>query len=243
VKSAAKWLTSYAPQDIRAALAQRLKPSEAIDVATDMLNAIPNGGGNVDRRAYLSKIAATLMEYPPCIARKAADPVRGVPAITEFLPTPAVIIKWAEREREALEEIVRRDDIARKTIEDRKHRTEQDTDLAAKRGARPGIEELKKRYGPNWGFKDLDAVDQARGDDHEAIYGRQLERKRLAAQATEKLIYAEYDRLGIEPVVSGGILISPSLLRSVKKSRDGQVEPAPERTTSGEVRRNDELVR
>jgi hypothetical protein len=122
-----------------------------MQIVADMVKSFPNGGSRVDQQSYSAKLAATLMEYPPCIARKASDPVRGVPGTTEFLPTPCTIIKWAERERGALEEIVRRDDVERKTIEDRQAQVKADAKLTVARASRPPLDKLKERFGPRWG--------------------------------------------------------------------------------------------
>jgi hypothetical protein len=83
------------------------------------------------------------MTYPASVVRKAYDPVYGIPGTTKFLPTPADVIAWCDRETEPL-----------RRSEDRAARlTALDADpVNEDRAWRPTLEELREHYGPNWGL-------------------------------------------------------------------------------------------
>jgi hypothetical protein len=77
-------------------------------------------------------------------------------------------------------------------------------DLFAK--PRPTLDELRGKYGPTWGIKIMAA---------EARREREL---RHAREVADRIIFAEYAALGIDPVyASDGTLASPSLLRSINR--------------------------
>src|SRR5262245_44992416 len=97
------------PQSVRAALSDRLLLSEALEVVGVMLRGYANGGSEAGG-SYQGALAETLTRYARCIAVYAGDVTKGVPATTRFLPTPADVIAWAERETEELRAIVARDD-------------------------------------------------------------------------------------------------------------------------------------
>lgn len=59
---------------------------------------------------YLATLADLLMRYPMQVAVRACDPVHGIPRETRFLPTPADIVGWCERETKPLYEESARED-------------------------------------------------------------------------------------------------------------------------------------
>lgn len=61
-------------------------------------------------KSYIGAIAELLMRYPRSVALKCADPFAGVPRETKFLPTPADVIAWCERQVAPMHEEATRED-------------------------------------------------------------------------------------------------------------------------------------
>lgn len=128
--------------------------SEAIDAATAIIGGYPNGGANAGD-SYIGALASTLMAYPRQVAMKCADyprkpgkPLQGVSAVEKFLPTPAVIIAWCEKETEPLRQVVDRERRIARQLEER-------AEFEAPREDRLSYAELKAKYGDGdggWGI-------------------------------------------------------------------------------------------
>src|SRR5262249_45256639 len=83
--------SSGANAKLRQALADRLAMPEAIEAVGKMISAFPSGGPqNPD--GYIGALASVLREYPREIARRCADPIKGVARETRFLPTVADVV-------------------------------------------------------------------------------------------------------------------------------------------------------
>ena len=124
--------------------------SEAIDAASAILNGYPNGGANAGD-SYIGALASTLMGYPRQVALRCADyprklgvPLRGISAVCRFLPTPADLIAWCERETEPLRVSFQREQRIAAQIEDR---TEAERIEREDRPRRLSVAELKAKYG------------------------------------------------------------------------------------------------
>ncbi len=139
------------PQSVRAALADRIPLSEAIGIVGKMLRGYANGGRDASA-GYIGALAEVLAQYPRCVASQAGDLVRGVPRDCKFLPTPADVIAWCERETEPLRGIVHKYDEQQGIIAEMRKRREEGEKAAAARKTRPTLEDLKAKYGPNWGI-------------------------------------------------------------------------------------------
>ena len=83
----------------------------------------PSVADSGDSGGYLGMLAATLLQYPTCVATRCADPIKGVASTTRFKPTVADLTAWCERELEGLRTIVDRDDRIRHTRDQRKVET------------------------------------------------------------------------------------------------------------------------
>lgn len=130
-------------------LAERMILSEAIEAATAIISGYPNGGANAGD-SYIGALASTLMGYPRQVAMRCADyprrmgeRLRGVASACKFLPTPADVIAWCEREVEPLYERSAREERVTQQLADRQEyeRREQD------RSQRLSVDELKAKYG------------------------------------------------------------------------------------------------
>src|SRR5262249_6289979 len=188
--------------NLRQGLADRLALSEAIDAVGKMLNGFPNSAPPESRR-YNGALATVLSEFPRQIALACADPVKGVARTTKFLPTVADVVAWCERETAALRTPVDREDRDQQFIRECRERAEHEAEWAEKRKARPTLEELQAKHGPNWGIAQPADDTVAR-----AASARQL------AEANERALLAEYAAAGLEPKRGpDGMLISLALVK------------------------------
>ena len=130
--------------------------SEAIEAATAIISGYPNGGQNAGD-SYIGALASTLMGYPRQVALRCADwprklgqPLRGVCASCRFLPTPADLIAWCEKETEPLRRGRDRELSAARQLEER-------ADADTPRDGRLSYSELKAKYGDDSGGWGIDA--------------------------------------------------------------------------------------
>lgn len=134
-------------------LAERLTYPEAIETVGRLLSRFPQGQPN-NAKGYVGGLAQVLTQYPKQIAARCDDPVTGVPRDTEFLPTPARLIAWLERETVPFRDTIERDDrdvALRQRAWDLQREYEKNE---ADRKTRPTYDDLKAKYGPNWGIND-----------------------------------------------------------------------------------------
>lgn len=177
--------------------------SEAIKVVGQMLRGYANGGAQASN-SYIGALAEVLAHYPRCIAAHAGDLVKGVPRETRFLPTPADVIAWCERESADLRGIVERDDRERHIIGEMKRTEEEAAKLEADRKTRPTLKQMQEKYGPNWGLKTDEAATAAK-----AAHMAALE------HANRSTFQRECEAAGIDP--AGGV--SPSLTKLMNEQR------------------------
>jgi len=156
-KSGSSLLKRPKSSNVRQALAERMVISEALAAALHMIRGYSNGGAHAGR-GYLGAIAEVLMQYPRAIALRAADVNRGVPRECQFMPTPADVIAWCERHTEAMRQPVESEDRDAAFQRDRERMAADEEALAKARQTRPTYDELKAKYGPNWGINDEQLV-------------------------------------------------------------------------------------
>jgi hypothetical protein len=130
--------------NVRQAFTDRLLLSEAIDAVGKMIRGYANRG-SADK-SYIGAIADLLCQYPRSLAIECADPVRGVVLTTKFMPTPADIAGWMEPRVDRMKGRADFEDGAERQLRERREYTE--------RVSRPRetYDELKAKYGPNWGI-------------------------------------------------------------------------------------------
>jgi hypothetical protein len=195
-------LTKPANASMRQALADRLTLSEAIETVGKMIRGYANAGQA--GRSYIGAIAELLARYPRSVALGAADLATGVPSETRFLPTPADVVAWCERETSAMRKVIEVEDRDAMIERQRQLRAEDAAAWEAKRKDRPNYDELKAKYGPTWGLSAQTEEDTAVRDS----------RMRQLAEANERALLAEYEAADLEPKrTRDGTLISFSLLR------------------------------
>lgn len=91
------WLSpnKHTNGELTTADSRRPTLDEALVMAARLVACYPNGGANASD-AYLLALAAVLVTFSFGDAEAASDPVRGVPSVTRFLPTPADLFEWYE---------------------------------------------------------------------------------------------------------------------------------------------------
>lgn len=171
------------PSSVRAALSDKPFLSEAIDVVSSMLRGYANGGANASG-SYIGALGEVLSHYPRMIALRAGDLLTGVPRDTKFLPTPADVISWCERELEEWRTIVARDDREKALLAEAKQRAEKEAGLADARKIRPTLQQMQDQHGPNWGIREEDRIAAEAKEKQTALFERAnritLERSRQA---------------------------------------------------------------
>jgi len=178
--------------------------SEAIEIVGKILDCYPNGGRDATR-GYIGALASVLAQYPRCVTFFAGDPHKGVPRETRFLPTPADVIAWCEREVADLRGIVDRDDYHRDIREKMKGREKEAESVAAARATRPTLQQMQDKYGPNWG------INQGEKEDLKVKAARLEIMKRANTLAFE----AECTAAGVDP----NSAVSPSLAALIHAER------------------------
>lgn len=184
------------PQNVRAALADRLLLSEALEVVQAMMRGYANGGATASK-GYLGALAEVLAQYPRCIAARAAHVMHGVPSECRFLPTPADVIAWCERETKDLRGIVDRDDHYSALERAAAERAQEAERLVEARKTRPTYADLKAKYGENWGLNSTSERDAA----------ADAARTELTEKANRRAFVRECEAAGVDP--NDGV--SPSL--------------------------------
>ena len=143
---------TYDAKSLRAALADRMLLSEAIERVGKLLDCWPTGRKGV-ADGYIGSLAAILTEYPRIVAINCCDVHKGVARETKFLPTIADLVGFCERETEELRGPVDRDDrdaMLRRQADERAAEEDRWSKLRPKRET---LEELRAKHGPNWGIK------------------------------------------------------------------------------------------
>ena len=202
-------LTSYAPANVRAAMRERMIFSDAIEKVVQMLKSYPPTEGT-ELSGYLGMLAATLLQYPKCVAIRCADPIKGVASATRFRPTVADLTVWCEREMEGLQTIVDRDDREKQFLADRQRAEKQEEKISESKKRGETVGSILKKHWPDRGFTDEGLIREP-----PAPYARAARDQ----ESIEQKILAEYERVGKEPFRSGNLLISPSLVAALQGAR------------------------
>lgn len=99
-----------------------------------------------DPEVYIQAVSAVLGMYPKNVVVAVVDPRCGLPARLKWLPTVAEVKESCEVE---MRPIYRQREWDRQS-EERRNR------ISSTTHERPSFNELKDRYGPNWGLKTTD---------------------------------------------------------------------------------------
>ena len=123
--------------------------SEAIEAAGRLLAQFPsNRGGD----GFIGALADVLASYPRSVVSNCCNVKTGVARSVEFLSI-AALVTWCERETEQLlRQPIHRLDRDEALAAERRRDADEDRVLAEARKTRPTYDELKAKYGPNWGI-------------------------------------------------------------------------------------------
>lgn len=154
-----------------------------------------------DPEIFLDAAIAILTDYPNDVIMAVTDPRTGIPGRQKWPPQPCEVKDACEaieaprrREREREERIARQ--LAERETAD------------ADRDRRPSYDDLKAKHGPTWGI-DTDDPHKPRGETAERAA------RRIAAR--DNAIMQDYAACGVEPVMAGDMIVSPSLLRALDR--------------------------
>lgn len=170
-----------------------------------LLGQFRRGEAN-DPATFVTSVAAILSRYPDGIVLHVTDPRTGLASKGDWLPTIHEIVVECERLAEQEHRI--------------KERARRDQETVSRRNnpphKRPTKEEMLKKYGPGYGINQATERDHLERDAR--ISGR-------SGEGTQRVILAEYDRLGLEPMwATDGVLLSPSLLSTLGRLRRPEVK-------------------
>lgn len=148
-----------------------------------------------DPEVYAGAIAAVLAEYPPDIVQQVTDPRSGLPSRLQWLPS----VKEVRDECESI-------DARRRRLAEMAAREEQQLrerrEFEASQARKPSYEQLKAKYGDNWGLRSAAPEnDQAR-----------VKRTALMRDANRASFVAECKSAGV-PEDS---VVSPSLAAIIR---------------------------
>lgn len=124
---------------------QEALTSYAAERARLMFGCYRTGDAN-DPATYVAAITAVLARYPEEIITQVTHPVSGLPGNGKgWLPTVKEVVDACN---EAHEPILQ-NELRLKRIKDQLEQRERED-----KGVRPTMEQLKAKYGPNWGIED-----------------------------------------------------------------------------------------
>ena len=161
-------------------------------------------GDAADPETYVAAIAAVLSEYPMDVVELVTDPRTGLPSRSTWLPTVAEVRQAADAEIDFRSRQERR-----RAADDEVLRLRKLDEQERERRFRPTIDELKAKYGFNWGLQST-ADDEAQREAARA-------KMRAAAARTNAEIAAEWGEQ--RPPTIAGIPISKSLANALDKTR------------------------
>lgn len=151
-----------------------------------------------DPEIYGDAIAAVLSQYPAEVVKRVTDPRTGLPSRLKWLPSVPEVQSACEEIYGPIRRAHEWEQGAKRQLEERKREEA--------RAARPNLDELKAKYGPNWGLN-------TEGTEEE----RERRQKHLdsIAKANKRVFEAECEAAGIDPAKG----VSPSLLKIIEAKR------------------------
>lgn len=170
-------------EKLPASMAQQSQISAyATQRAKLLLGCYRTGDAN-DPDTYVAAISATLARYSEQIITDVTHPVSGLPAKKSWLPTVKEVFDACEEKANGVREQVARE----RRIKEQLAAREEEDRLAA---VKPSLEQLKEKYGPNWGIGRPDPV--AEHAANEAENKAEMVRQRAR-------VHAEYAAVGLLP--------------------------------------------
>lgn len=173
----------------------------AAERARLLLGCYRTGDAN-DPETYVAAITAVLARYPREVITAVTHPVSGIVIEVKWLPSVMEVREACERAMLPIQSNLARQKRIAEQMELRRLEDEE-------RPARPSYEEMKAKYGPNWGL----------GQQQEQVPPSWAEQTR--GRREQRMMLAEYAARGMEPQYTrSGELISPSLARQIKQAAE-----------------------
>ncbi|MGF6434339.1 hypothetical protein ABIE91_009559 [Bradyrhizobium elkanii] len=145
-----------------------------------MLDCYRTGGAN-NPETFVTAVAATLARYPDEVIYAVTDPTTGIPVQITWMPS---IKEVNDACAKAHEPIVQNEIRLKRIREQMEMRERMD------RGEKPTLDQLKEKYGENWGLERLKSTKTAE---------EKREESRIALERSQARIRAEYIEAGLNP--------------------------------------------
>lgn len=171
--------------------------SYAAQRAKLLLGCYRTGDAN-DPATYVAAITAILVRYPEEVITEVTHPATGLPSKKGWLPT---VKEVSDACKDAHEPIVEQEARLKRVALQLAMREQE------RRGERPTVQQLKEKYGENWGLKL--AEDPIKAAD------RRVEDGRKAREREEARVRAEYEEMGMKP--PSKLALSPTALRVIRE--------------------------
>lgn len=181
--------------------------------AKQLLGCYRTGEAN-DPETFGAAVAAVLSAFPLEVIRYVCDPRTGLPGTSKWMPNPAEVKAACEDRVRWLAKIDRYQNWGNPAADQKL--------LAADLKPKPTLDELKAKYGPNWGLSGSDPDSEQRKAEREASDLKKADREEHSRRM-------DYIRQGFEPPTNRhGITISMSLAMAtgMKLTRRNPAPPA-----------------
>jgi hypothetical protein len=191
---------------------QVFEKAQYLEAAKMLLGCYRTGDAN-DPEVYITAAVRTLSAFPLEVVHRLIDPLTGLPGRSKWLPTVSEI-------REACQEIHGLNQRMEEWERGARAQVAERIQREAEKAKRPTLEQLREKHGATYGM-DANLAKPLKDETDER---RRVVRDRTAEYTRETML-REYRAVGIAPVYTDGILISPTLLRKLGKwpphQRDG----------------------
>ena len=158
-----------------------------------MLDCWRIGGAN-SAETFITAVAAILSRYPDGVVYAVTSPTDGLPVELTWMPALKEVRDACEKAMEPIYRREREEKIRAETLAARAEEVE--------RKHRPSTEEMKAKYGENWGLTSLSNI---------KTMDEKAEENAVAMAREQARVRAEYQHLGLAP--PSKFALSPTALR------------------------------
>lgn len=162
-----------------------------------MLDCWRTGGAN-NPEVFVTAVAATLARYPDQVIYEVTSPETGLPVQITWMPSVKEVRDACEKAYRPIVENAARLKRIKEQMEMRER---------MERGEKPTLDQLKERYGENWGLKQDQLV--------KTMEERAAE-NRAAMEREQARVRAEYEHLGMTPPATK-LALSPTARRIIQQ--------------------------
>lgn len=163
-----------------------------------MFGCFRKGEAN-DPETYTAAVSAVLSLYSPEIVHRITDPRTGLAGRSKFLPTVSEVREACEEEAQREARLIQHQSQIARQLAERKRDEEERANIP-----RPSYEELKAKYGPEWGLMTEKKDDKA-----------QQTRRDSQVRANQSYFEKQCEKAGVDP--AGGV--SPDLIKWAQRDK------------------------